>query len=126
MKTFSAVALLVSFMSTPLLATDVDHYKGKPSPDLKSALCNLQSHDADFKAMIGNDPMKVEDLAKLHQMTYTMEVALQKVQQELVKAAESLEKVHKASEVLAGDNVKVTAPDYLNITQLLTSGVECK
>ena len=125
MKIFPIAASLIFILSAPTFATDVDHYKGKPSPNLQSALCHLQSHDTDLQAMVSNETMKVEDLAKLHQMTYTMEVALQKVQEELVKAAESLEKVHKASEVLAGDKVKSAASEYLNITQLLTSEARC-
>jgi hypothetical protein len=64
-------------------------------------------------------------MAEIHQLTYTLEVAVQKVQTELVIAAEELEHAHKGSEVMANEKVKKGAKAYLSRTKLLTSDLSC-
>lgn len=126
MKNQLILTLLATFFSTALLATDVDHFKGQPSTDLKSALCNLQKFDKKLKVVTKQTPITASDMAKIHQLTYTLEVAIQKVQQELEIAAEELEKVHKGSESMNSQQVKTAAEKYLNRTQLLTSKLNCQ
>lgn len=125
MKNQLISALLATFFSTVLFATNVDHFKGQPSADLKSAICNLQKFDKKLKEVTKQTPITASDMAKIHQLTYTLEVALQKVQQELQTAAVELEKVHKGSESMDNLQVKTAAEKYLNITQLLTLNLSC-
>lgn len=127
MKMIKKITIATLFMSSISLnaqAADVDHFKGTPSPDLHTALCNLQTFDTRLKTMTSK-PLTANDMAEIHQLTYTLEVALQKVQQELVIAAEELEKVHKGSEVMGKDKVKQAANQYLAITQKLTANLSC-
>lgn len=118
-------AAVFAAVSTNALAVDVDHFKGKPSPDLKSALCNLQEFDKKLKMATTGDKLTPEQMAEVHQLTYTLEVAVQKVQAELVIVAEELEKAHKGSEVMANEKVKKGAKEYLARTKLLTSKLSC-
>ncbi len=120
------LAAVAATISTNAMAVDVDHFKGKPSPDLKSALCNLQEFDKKLKMATTGDKLTPQQMADVHQLTYTLEVAVQKLQSELVIVAEELEKAHKGSEVMANEKVKNGAKEYLARTKLLTSKLTCK
>lgn len=125
MKKQLTFALLATFFSSVLFATDVDHFKGQPSADLQSALCNLQQFDSKLKAITSKSDITPTDMANIHQLTYTLEVAVQKVQSELQTAADELEKVHKGSEAMDSDKVKQAGQKYLSRTKLLTSNLDC-
>lgn len=129
MKKFatSLIATLTIFTGFTFqsMATDVDHFKGQASPDLKSALCNLQQFDQKLAKVTNGKALTGTEMAEIHQLTYTLEVAVQKVQAEMAIAAEELEKVHKGSEVMASEKVKKSTEDYLTRTQLLTSPLKC-
>ncbi len=124
MKKLITLAALAVFSSN-LIAADVDHFKGKPSPDLKSALCNLQEFDKKLKMATTGDKLTPTQMAEVHQLTYTLEVAVQRVQSELAIVAEELENAHKGSEVMANEKVKKGAKEYLTRTKLLTSPLTC-
>jgi hypothetical protein len=124
-KAITSMALLISLISLKSAASEVNHFKGMPSPDLQSALCNLQKFDTQLKS-ITSKPLTANDMAEIHQLTYTLEVALQKVQQELTVAAEELEKVHKGSETMAKEKVKKSAIEYLARTAKLTKAPSCQ
>ena len=126
MKTITIASLLVALASFNIQATDVDHFKGAASPDLQSALCNLKKFDKKMAKLVKKQEMKMEDLAEIHELTYTLEVAVQRVQSEMNVVAEELEKAHKGSEVLAEAKVKKAAKEYLDRTKLLTSKLPCK
>ncbi|MGJ8679500.1 DUF6746 family protein [Paraglaciecola sp.] len=124
-KILISVALLISLTSLNSEASDVSHFKGQPSPDLHSALCNLQKFDAQLKT-ITSKPLSPNAMAKIHQLTYTLEVAVQRVQTELATAAVELEKVHKGSETMSEEKVKNSAQKYLAVTQALTANLTCR
>lgn len=126
MKKFTLASLMVVVSSFSVQAADVDHFKGAASPDLQSALCNLQKFDKKMAKLVGKKKMEMEDLAEIHELTYTLEVAVQRVQSEMNVVAEELEKAHKGSEVLAEAKVKKAAKEYLDRTKLLTSKLACK
>ena len=126
MKKLITFAFVCTMFSSLVGATEVNHFKGAASPDLKSALCNLQNFDKKMAKLVGKKKMEMEDLAEIHELTYTLEVAVQKVQSELNVVAEELEKAHKGSEVLAEAKVKKAAQEYLDRTKLLTSKLQCK
>lgn len=126
MKKIAILAAFIAAVSTNAVAADVDHFKGKPSPDLKSALCNLKEFDAKLKLATTGKKLTPEQMAEIHQLTYTLEVAVQRVQSELAIVAEELENAHKGSEVMANEKVKKGAHEYLTRTKLLTSDLECK
>lgn len=123
--------VLTALLSLPLIsatsaAADVDHFTGKTAKDLKSALCNLDKYNQRLAQLVNKKRLKLEDLAEIHQLTYTLEVAVQKTQQELNVIAEELEFVHKGSEHANFDKVKKSGAKYLAKTQLLTQGTSCK
>lgn len=125
MKLLAASSLMALIISSNVFATEINHFKGTPSPDLKSALCNLQTFDKALLKATTGEKLTPEQMAKVHELTYTLEVAVQRVQSELVIVAEELENAHKGSEVMDNKKVKSGAKAYLARTKLLTSDLKC-
>lgn len=119
-----AVSAMLS--SASVIAADVDHFKGAEAKDLNTALCNLKAFDEKLQLIANKSKLKLEDLAEVHQLTYTLEVALQKIQADINQAAIDLETVHKSSERAEFDNVKQASEAYLKTTKQLTSSLVCK
>jgi len=125
MKFNTIISALLFGLAAQVNATDVDHFKGTPSPDLKTALCNLKTFDQKLKAATTGETLTPEQMAEVHELTYTLEVAVQRVQSELEIVAEELENAHKGSEVMDNAKVKSGAYQYLLRTKLLTSDLSC-
>jgi hypothetical protein len=64
-------------------------------------------------------------MVKVHELTYTLENALQRLQKDLVKVAADLEEVHQASEKLEADKIQSFGKKYLAQGELFTQGVTC-
>ncbi|WP_248280678.1 eukaryotic translation initiation factor 3 subunit E, partial [Aromatoleum aromaticum] len=58
-------------------------------------------------------------MADVHQLTYTLENALGKMNEELTELAETLEKLHQASEKLDRENVIQHGDEYLSVSRQL-------
>ncbi|HEX4870751.1 MAG TPA: DUF6746 family protein [Nevskiaceae bacterium] len=92
------LALLLP-LSSPLRASErPDHFKGQPAPTLAAALQNLAETNREVERLLARPDLRPTDLARVHELTYTLETALQKIQAELVPMAASLEALHQASE----------------------------
>jgi hypothetical protein len=72
----------------------------KSRPTLKTALCNIVNYNKILTQLTQKEEMSVEDMVKIHELTYTLENALGKLSEDLAKAAVDLEEVHLASEKL--------------------------
>ena len=103
-------------LSQPALADDNEqkyqHFKPEPSENLQQAIKNLVEYNAKLEAIIDGD-MSAQDLAKVHELTYTLEVAIARLSKELDVAANSLEEVHLGSEQMNKQRVKGFGKDYL-------------
>lgn len=93
-----------------------DHYQGELAESLEQALANLNEYNAELAAIVAAEDIDAEKLNDVHQLTYTLEVALAKLRDELATSAEALEAVHQASERLDVATVKAGADSYLTIT----------
>lgn len=107
------------FISTILLAGNAsasedrpDHFKGKPSTTLQEAVTNLNEYNQKLQALL-NAELTPAAMAEIHQLTYTLEQALQKVHQETEKMQQVLEEVHVASEHMDVDTAKTQGKIYL-------------
>ena len=85
---------------------EADHFEGKPAPNLKQAVANLRAYSKKLESRLNGDELSAEDMHAIHEMSYTLENALQRVDQELDTIAENLEAVHLASE--RADHATVT------------------
>lgn len=96
-----------------------DHFKGEPADTLQQAVTNLSEYNARFDELLAEDELTPMDMHEVHQLTYTLENALQKIQAELTDAAEMLEEVHIASETGKPGVVAEKGQAYLQITRIL-------
>lgn len=118
MKTFVLAFLTIAaLVATPAIAEQSErqyqHFKPEPSNNLQQAIMNLTEYNAKLQQLIDGD-LSAQDMAKVHELTYTLEVALARLSKELNVAANSLEEVHLGSEQMNKQRVKGFGKDYLN------------
>lgn len=89
-----------------------DHFKGEQSTSLEEALANFAEYNEKLEVVL-NGELEPADMAEIHQLTYTLENALERINIELAQLAETLEEVHLGSEQLAYDRVREAARLYL-------------
>ena len=98
-----AVTLLL-FLSTAAAAEDrPDHYKGEPVETLEQAVQNFSEYNRKLEVLLEKEKLSAAEMATVHQLTYTLENALNKINAEVVKLSETLEDVHKASDPVDAD-----------------------
>lgn len=122
MKKFWVSFLTATLLSaTPLVSTSAiaddderqyQHFKPEPAENLQQAIMNLNKYNAMLDEIVNGD-LSAEDMAKVHELTYTLEVALARLSKELDVAANSLEEVHLGSEQMNKQRVKGFGKDYL-------------
>ncbi|RUO39830.1 hypothetical protein CWE15_08735 [Aliidiomarina taiwanensis] len=124
MKLASAVAM-VALVSSLFLgggalqevqASDDDrmsHYKGEPSPSLEVAVKNLTEFNQQLEAILASDDLDIHKLSEIHQLTYTLENALERIEDELDRAEDLLEEVHVGSERAQYEQVREAGKAYL-------------
>lgn len=107
-------------LALPALADDrPDHYRGKPAETVEQALANLKTYNAQLAVLVNKNTLTAEELDQVHQLTYTLENALEKLRDEHARLAEVLEQVHQASEHADADTTKKSGRDYLKRAQKL-------
>ncbi|WP_233340202.1 DUF6746 family protein [Pseudidiomarina tainanensis] len=121
----SAVALSLAFLTSPVIAHDhgkkdhkhdeqerPDHYKGKPSENLTQALNNLREYNKLLNTELSGE-LTPQKMAEIHQLTYTLERALERLDDEIDEMKDVLEEVHLGSERMELDRVKKNGAKYL-------------
>lgn len=97
-----------------------DHYQGAPSATVAEALSNLEVYNEYLASLLAKDELSNADMGKIHQLSYTLENALQRLDQELDDIAATLEEVHLGSEQLQGARVRQNGQGYLKRSRQLT------
>lgn len=95
-----------------------DHFKGLPSPDLQTAVANFSEYNNRLEEILAGE-LTDTDLVKIHELTYTLENALEKMNDEMEELAETLEEIHVATETFDRDALKEVAPGYLETSRIL-------
>jgi len=97
----------------------VQHYKAEPAPNLKAAVENLRDYNRKLEQHLDQE-MTVENMEKIHQLSYTLENALKRMDKDLENIASVLEGMHLASEARNQDKVEGNAETYLeNMNMIL-------
>lgn len=89
-----------------------EHFKGLPSATLEEALNNLRDYNARLAGALAG-PLDGDGMTEVHELTYTLENALQRIDAEVEELAETLEKVHVGAERLDRDAVQQNGRVYL-------------
>lgn len=123
MRTASIPAIMLAAASllftAPALASDVDHYEGKEAKNLEQAVSNLREYNQRLEMILDKEELTAEDLGKVHQLSYTLENALQRINREMATIAGDLETVHQASERNDSATVRQTGRKYLEQSNTL-------
>lgn len=102
-----------------VLASDdvqrISHYEPLPAESLEQALTNLNSHGRELAALVAKGTLDSEDMVKIHELTYTLENALERLREELEETADVLEEVHLGSETMDQSRVLDNAQRYLEV-----------
>ncbi|WP_445156622.1 DUF6746 family protein [Halomonas sp. E14] len=115
-------ALLPTLLSGLLLATahaDTAHFKGEPADTLSQAVANFSSYNQQLAQLLAQDELSLQDLGTVHELTYTLENALEKIQEEVEAMAFTLEEVHQGSETGDFERVQTHGAAYLEAAQTL-------
>lgn len=104
-------------MAAPAMADDaVQHFKGKPADTLEQALANFSEYNTQLENILASELTPVT-MNEVHRLTYTLEIALEKMESELGELAETLERVHKASETSDNETVRSAGKNYLKTSR---------
>ena len=108
---------MMSLMFSMALVSQADdrpgHYSGKPAQTLEQARFLLLQHNQELSDILKAESLSPVDLNTIHQLTYTLENALEKIASDVALAQTTLEALHKASETNASHKVKELAKKYL-------------
>ncbi len=112
----TAAASLLAFAPFAFATERYDHFKGKPSETLVEAVRNFSECNEKLEAVLNG---KLDDNAMhtVHELTYTLENALEKINSELAALADTLEEVHQASERHDHDAVLRYGREYLEVSR---------
>ena len=128
MKTHLLTIAGLIFFTTSVAHADekYSHFPSLQAPTTSAALCNLAAYNQKLQAIVNKKELSPEDMVKVHELTYTLENAVIKLQKNLETIAVDLEKVHKASEHLDQKVIKGSGDKYLAATQLILAKSMCK
>lgn len=97
---------------TALADDEPEHFEGEPSRTLEEALSNLTTYNKKLEKLLEGE-MTPEKMGEIHILTYTLENALERIEDEVDELADTLEEVHKASERAEDDTVMQKGKLYL-------------
>ncbi|AOE50859.1 DUF6746 family protein [Kangiella sediminilitoris] len=108
------ITLAVLFAASQVNAAEVRHYKGEDVNTVEEAIKVLQTYNSQLEALLKAEELKPQDMAKIHQMTYSMENALKILEGHLNITQRNLEELHLSSERMEMDKAKVYGQLYLD------------
>lgn len=97
----------------------IEHYQPLASDTLTQAVSNLKSHNAHLQQLLDQPSLSDEDLVKVHELTYTLELAVERLRSVLADTADVLEEVHLGSETMDANRVRDNAERYLEVMATL-------
>ncbi|MGC3872561.1 DUF6746 family protein [Halomonas sp. GXIMD04776] len=118
--------LLLATLCTGLLASAAyaedrpDHFEGKAANTLSEAVTNVSEANGRLAKLLDQDELTDNDFATIHELSYTLENALEKIEDELDSIAEDLEEVHQGSETNEPERVRTHGAAYLEAARTLT------
>lgn len=121
----AATCLLLSLTSIASDKKQYSHFPAQSSPNLETALCNIASYNKLLTQITQKKEMSVEDMVRIHELSYTLENAVSKLSSDLAQAAVDLEEVHLASETLQPTIIKKHAKMYIDITATFSAKRPC-
>jgi hypothetical protein len=127
MKKLLVTLSVVLFTQIPTAGAEGknNHFPSLESHDVQTALCNIQTYNEKLTAITSQPELTALDMVKVHELTYTLENAVNFLKVSLEDVSVDLEEVHMASEKLDQDTIKLSGQKYLTTTSLLLSKKQC-
>ncbi len=91
-----------------------DHFEGQASETLAEALDNFVASNAQVADILAQDDISQADLVRIHELTYTLENALERIDDEYDALEDQLEELHLASEGADIAKARELAETYLH------------
>lgn len=111
---FAVPSILLASLALPGAASErPDHFKGERAQTLEQAYALFSEYNDRLAAIVAKESLTPQDLAAVHELTYTLENALEKIDDELDEVMEKLEVLHKASETTDAARVRSGGREYL-------------
>lgn len=104
--------------TTQLSAAEIEHFKGLPAETLEQAFSHFSEYNEKLSQVLAGE-LTQEKITEIHELTYTLENALGKIQEETESLAETLEALHLASETYDAAAVKTQGDAYLEQARAL-------
>lgn len=117
---YLAAAALSFGVATMAKAETVEHFKGESADSLEEAVTHFKRYNHQLEALLKKESMSADDVTRVHELTYTLENALAKINQELDKLAMTLEEVHVASEKYDADAVLEHGGAYMDVIKTIS------
>lgn len=125
LKGFLFTLFSIALVNSASADSDAQHFPAIESKSLVEAKCNLSAYQTKLSAILEKSEITPLDAVKVHELTYTLENALIKMQQDLAQMAVVLEEVHLASEKLDTDVIKKQGDVFLSSTNELLNSQKC-
>lgn len=97
LATFAAV-VASTFCALAFADERPSHYQGQPANTLEQAVANFSEYNNRLADILAKKELTAADMHQVHELTYTLENALEKIRDELDELEDVLEEVHEASE----------------------------
>jgi len=111
----AALLGLTAFLGTAAADEKVQHYEAKPSETLEEAVRNFSEYNKKLAEVLARENLSDNDMEEVHQLTYTLEVALAKINEEMNGIVDTLEEVHLSSEERNEAKLRGVAEVYLEV-----------
>lgn len=119
--TILTLLMVAVFIGSVAHASDErpDHFKGKTVETIEQAKTNITEYNRQMAKILAADKVSVKDMLQIHKITYTLENALQHIDEQIEKLQEELEEIHLASERNDSKTIRRVAPGYLSTSKQL-------
>lgn len=119
-KIVLSLMLGLSLIATPLFAEDeIRHFQGVKPASLAEAVAVFSDYNQQLEAILAKGTLDAVDMHNIHELTYTLENALETIEDELEQLAELLEDVHQATEHGETDKALRQGRAYLEMARQL-------
>lgn len=104
-------------LAGPAEGEEEGHFTGLPAATLSEALANFAEYNQRLRAYIDRGEIAPQEYVEVHELTYTLENALAKINEELTALADTLEEVHVASEKADAEALLASGRAYLAVAE---------
>ena len=111
--------LAVGLSSNAVLASDDEHFQGKMPSSFVEAQALLAEYNETLNGFVQDGEITAAEMGEIHQLTYTLENALGRMEEEIERVEDMLEAVHKGSEHAEYESVLHNARQYLETSRVL-------